>query len=137
MTAKPLLLLTQAQPWVERAECATGHDPDLWFTPDSEAGFAKEVCKKCPVKADCLAWALTEPSMQGVLGGLTESERRNLRRRSSRDTTRAACGTSAGRNRHRDLREPVCDQCRDAYNRYARDVYRSKMEKLAAEGTEA
>jgi WhiB family transcriptional regulator, redox-sensing transcriptional regulator len=71
--------------WIDRAACrADGVDPDLFF-PVSESGLgarqvaaAKAVCAKCPVAADCLAWALRgEPA--GIWGGTTPDERRALR----------------------------------------------------------
>ena len=57
-------------------------DTDLFF-PDSEAnaGPALEVCASCPVRQQCLDFALLTRQDDGVWGGHTESERRRLRRR--------------------------------------------------------
>ena len=56
-------------------------DTDLFF-PDSEAnaGPALEVCASCPVRQQCLDFALLTRQDDGVWGGRTESERRRLRR---------------------------------------------------------
>lgn len=40
---------------------------------------AKSVCADCPVRTDCLEYALESRVDDGVFGGLTEAERRKLR----------------------------------------------------------
>ncbi|OAT69412.1 hypothetical protein AWB85_21770 [Mycobacteroides immunogenum] len=68
--------------WKNRAACS-GHDPALWFgtgergPTDEQTRQAKAICAQCPVRQLCLANA--EPS--GTWGGLTEQERRTLRRK--------------------------------------------------------
>lgn len=57
-------------------------DPELFF-PVSDADqatitAARAICARCPIKADCLAWAL-ENLPVGVAGGTTDQERRALR----------------------------------------------------------
>ncbi|MEU6977616.1 MULTISPECIES: WhiB family transcriptional regulator [unclassified Streptomyces] len=66
-------------------------DPDLFFpvgvgpTALAQAEEAKEVCHRCPVREQCLRWAMDDSrQVTGVWGGLTETERRSLRRRSRR-----------------------------------------------------
>jgi WhiB family transcriptional regulator, redox-sensing transcriptional regulator len=70
--------------WRNLAACL-GMDPELWF-PLGTTGAAleqiqraKAVCRRCPVAAQCLAWALDTRQTYGVWGGLTEDERRLLR----------------------------------------------------------
>lgn len=61
-------------------------DPDLFFPigttgpalAQSEA--AKEVCRLCEVVDVCLEWALTTGQDTGVWGGMSEIERRDLKR---------------------------------------------------------
>jgi len=67
--------------WKEQAACRT-LDTSLFF-PDSEAdaAAAKEVCARCPVREACLEFALTTRQHDGIWGGLTENERRRVRRR--------------------------------------------------------
>jgi hypothetical protein len=80
-----------------RAACR-GVDPELFFPTaesgpiyDAQVSAAKAVCAGCPVRAQCLAWALTALPY-GVAGGLTEHERHQARtRRSRRRTTRTGC----------------------------------------------
>ena len=50
--------------------------PAVW-----QAEEAKTVCRQCPVTTECLAWAFEARVEHGIWGGLTEDERRRLRRR--------------------------------------------------------
>lgn len=63
--------------WRARAACAR-LDPGLFFPDGAEAETrqAKRVCAACPVRAECLRFALTSPEQYGIWGGLTEGERR-------------------------------------------------------------
>ncbi|WP_457659213.1 WhiB family transcriptional regulator [Streptomyces microflavus] len=45
---------------------------------------AKAVCRRCPSMEQCLQWALENGQDQGVWGGLSEDERRALKRRAAR-----------------------------------------------------
>ena len=71
-------------PWLSQARCAN-EDPDLFFPVGSTGPFleqirrAKAICWLCPVKDECLEWALASDQRAGIWGGLTEEERRNLR----------------------------------------------------------
>jgi WhiB family redox-sensing transcriptional regulator len=71
--------------WVERARCI-GVDPELFFPVGStgpalaQVEAAKSVCARCDVRAECLEWALSTRQDSGVWGGLSEDERRSLRR---------------------------------------------------------
>jgi WhiB family redox-sensing transcriptional regulator len=66
--------------WKARANCM-GVDPDLFFP---ERGMstreAKEVCRGCVVREDCLEYALANGEKFGIWGGLSERERRRIRR---------------------------------------------------------
>ena len=66
--------------WQERANCL-GVDPDLFF-PERGASTkeAKEVCRGCVVREDCLEYALANGEKFGIWGGLSERERRRIRR---------------------------------------------------------
>jgi WhiB family redox-sensing transcriptional regulator len=91
--------------WQGRGGCRS-EDPELFFPiGDTEkrdergwrtgqagrqADKALKVCwSVCPVRAECLAWAVQMgPSIQGVWGGTTEQERAVTRRRVNRDAGR-------------------------------------------------
>jgi WhiB family redox-sensing transcriptional regulator len=70
--------------WRSRSACL-GENPDLFF-PIGRAGpalaqveDARRVCRRCDVSEACLSWALEVGLGHGILGGLTEDERRELR----------------------------------------------------------
>jgi WhiB family redox-sensing transcriptional regulator len=66
--------------WQENARCA-GVDPDLFFPKEYErSDEAKAICHECPVRQECLEYALAHGEKFGVWGGLTERERRRVRR---------------------------------------------------------
>lgn len=75
--------------WRADAACR-GVDPNVFFPlADEEAGSAKAICATCPVRDDCLDYALATRQGDGVWGGLTEVERRRLRRRRQDQRRRA------------------------------------------------
>ncbi|GAA0920617.1 WhiB family transcriptional regulator [Nonomuraea longicatena] len=81
--------------WRHRAACRDV-DPELFF-PIGNTGpalmqieEAKQVCRSCSAVEKCLKWALESGQDAGVWGGLSEDERRALKRRSARTRARAA-----------------------------------------------
>jgi WhiB family redox-sensing transcriptional regulator len=66
--------------WQMFANCL-GVDPDLFF-PERGASTkeAKQVCQGCVVREDCLEYALANGEKFGIWGGLSERERRRIRR---------------------------------------------------------
>ena len=62
--------------------------PQLFFAPDEETGThrawreerAKAICRRCPVQAGCLDYALQIDDRFGIYGGLTPLERVHIRR---------------------------------------------------------
>jgi len=74
--------------WKAEAACKD-LDVDIFFpVSESDSARAKVVCATCPVRQECLDYAIVTRQEDGVWGGLTESERRRERRR--RATRRAA-----------------------------------------------
>ena len=81
--------------WRHRSVCRE-EDPELFF-PIGNTGpallqieEAKAVCRRCPVKEQCLIWALETGQDHGVWGGMSEDERRSMRRRAARNRARTA-----------------------------------------------
>ena len=74
------IALSADRAWQDQANCL-GVDPDLFF-PERGASTreAKEVCRGCVVRNDCLEYALDNGEKFGIRGGLSERERRRLRR---------------------------------------------------------
>jgi WhiB family transcriptional regulator, redox-sensing transcriptional regulator len=75
-----------AAPWQDLAACR-GTDTDRFF-PISYKGrsaadidVAVRICRSCPVRQPCLAYALSTAQTYGIWGGTTERQRKLLRRR--------------------------------------------------------
>ena len=66
--------------WQDRALCAQT-DPEAFF-PEKGGSTreAKRVCAKCEVRQDCLDYALEHDERFGIWGGLSERDRRRMRR---------------------------------------------------------
>jgi WhiB family redox-sensing transcriptional regulator len=67
--------------WQERALCAQT-DPEAFF-PEKGGSTreAKRVCLSCDVRGECLEYALSNDERFGIWGGLSERERRKLKKR--------------------------------------------------------
>ncbi len=71
--------------WRQRAACAGIEDPDIFFPAaedgavyEAQVAVAKTVCGGCPVRAECLTYAMGHLA-EGIAGGLTPEERRRYR----------------------------------------------------------
>ncbi len=66
--------------WQERALCAQT-DPEAFF-PEKGGSTreAKRICMGCEVRDECLEYALANDERFGIWGGLSERERRRLKR---------------------------------------------------------
>lgn len=79
--------------WRHKAACRE-EDPELFFPVGTtgpallQAAEAKKVCRRCPVREQCLEWALKTGQDAGVWGGMSEDERRGLKRDRDRWTKR-------------------------------------------------
>src|SRR5262245_32843240 len=79
--------------WQMQGLCR-GVDSSVFFHPDGERGRAraqrelraKEMCRSCPVIAQCRSHALSVAEPYGIWGGLSESERELLLKRGIRRT---------------------------------------------------
>ena len=79
--------LVEVWDWQRRAACRN-LDSSMFFHPDGERGprrqqredRAKAVCASCPVRSACLAHSLRVQEPYGIWGGVSETERAQLRR---------------------------------------------------------
>ncbi|MFI6238369.1 WhiB family transcriptional regulator [Micromonospora sp. NPDC050795] len=74
--------LLDSQPeWQERALCSET-DPEAFY-PEKGGSTreAKRICGRCEVKTECLEYALGHDERFGIWGGLSERERRQMKRR--------------------------------------------------------
>jgi len=76
----PAMLTPEDDLWQEKALCAQT-DPEAFF-PEKGGSTreAKKICTGCEVKAQCLEYALANDERFGIWGGLSERERRRLKR---------------------------------------------------------
>jgi WhiB family redox-sensing transcriptional regulator len=68
--------------WEDRAAC-NGMGPDDFF-PESAlevTDVARKTCGMCPVRNDCLEWAIANNEKDGIWGGLSAGDRSRLVRR--------------------------------------------------------
>ena len=64
--------------WMLNARCR-GTDPETFFPSDgSSSRAAQRLCVECPVRAECLEYALVNRIEQGVWGGASQRERRRM-----------------------------------------------------------
>lgn len=83
--------------WQERGACAAPDVPVEWFWPEAVEGRlpgtaydkGKAVCAGCPVREECLAYALERRMVDGLWGGMTPGMRKKLRR--ARRTVERVC----------------------------------------------
>lgn len=81
--------------WLHSAACRD-EDPELFF-PIGNTGpalvqieEAKAVCRRCPVREQCLQWALESGQDHGVWGGMGQDDRRRFARRAARQRAKNA-----------------------------------------------
>ena len=72
--------LPDEQSWQERSLCAQT-DPEAFF-PEKGGSTreAKKICTGCEVRSECLEYALANDERFGIWGGMSERERRRLKR---------------------------------------------------------
>lgn len=106
--------------WESQALCAQT-DPEAFY-PDKGGSTkqAKDICLGCPVRLECLQYALDRDERFGIWGGLSERERRRLKRRQlAAPVFSKLCGTLEGIEKHQRHHEQMCLPCRTV----ARRVY--------------
>lgn len=74
--------------WTDSAVCASVGGIEFFPDPGQGGFTAKKLCASCPVKAECLSEALSEPWIMGIWGGFSERRRQELRSRLLRENGR-------------------------------------------------
>lgn len=136
--------------WGDRALCLKSNSPDDWFGgPDGKASNvpatiarAKDICRQCPVIAQCLAYAIEHRESNGVWGNVDFSD--PIERRRARS---AVCknghlvnGDNARPNASGGVICRICDNVRRRET-YARNVelkrrvelQRDQLDRIVAE----
>lgn len=88
----PVLTTVGDERWRSDAACQ-GHPPEWWFPEKNNNAMkqAREICDACPVRTDCLEWALVN-NMQGIWGGVSHEQRAALRKERGFPTPCRRCG---------------------------------------------
>jgi WhiB family redox-sensing transcriptional regulator len=71
--------------WHDEAACRALGPGTFFPGSDESLNIAFAVCARCPVKVECLDYALGDPSLKGVWGGTSGRERVRLRAGRSND----------------------------------------------------
>ena len=107
--------------WMTRAACL-GENPELWFPHESDPpDEARAICSLCPVRAECLAFAVANDVRHGMWGGLTPAQRSRLQPRKGPQCHRCGTDLPNGRRHYCDTCKPIVRAENVArYNRTAR-----------------
>lgn len=69
--------------WRDDASCLD-QDTEAWFPKDSDrATTARKICRSCPVRNECLEFALANRIPEGVWGGLLPAQRKRKLKKAS------------------------------------------------------
>lgn len=78
-------LLGDGSDWMSAALCSHSQRPNLWFPERGESTApAVGVCSRCPVKAECLDYAIENKIEDGIWGGESALGRRKIARQRRR-----------------------------------------------------
>jgi WhiB family transcriptional regulator, redox-sensing transcriptional regulator len=67
--------------WHQEAACRGRGPDDFVRGPKADYGSTRELCASCPVRLECLEFALSDESLTGLWGGTTDMERKLMRGR--------------------------------------------------------
>jgi WhiB family redox-sensing transcriptional regulator len=92
--------------WRENAKCRK-IGPSLFFSEDEDGNLsrkndldAKKMCKDCPVKTECLAYALNQQIRFGIWGGFTSRERSSIAKKFGLDDYTAITSELVNKSLH-------------------------------------
>lgn len=75
--------ITEERPWVVFSACKDA-EPELFFPATYEdSREAVAICNSCPVRIDCLEYALEARERFGIWGGMTPKQRRRFMQKSA------------------------------------------------------
>lgn len=116
--------------WRKSAACLDAPDVSIFFpAPGHLHDEAMAFCNTCPVRAECLEYAVPQVTLQGIWGGKSERQRQRLRQAQDGNTGSWGVGvhhgTSQGYRKHRREGEPACDECLTAWATYTGAQFRA------------
>lgn len=113
----------QDEDWKQYAACKHA-DTRLFFPERGDPVHeAKAICATCPVREQCLEYALAIPNCVGIWGGKSGKERRAIRRAlpDNHQTRPIVHGTPAGYRAELRAQLPPCQRCLNAHRDYERE----------------
>lgn len=124
--------------WMDHGQCNGNPEwQDLFFAdewtrrrglPAEVPPETQRVCGACPVKGECLDWALAHDEY-GVWGGTTRQQREAM----ARPIIRAKCPACQGRNLFRAGTQQICGDCAAAWT--ATKIHGNASAGIADRGT--
>jgi WhiB family transcriptional regulator, redox-sensing transcriptional regulator len=84
-----------AMAWRAAGACLTA-DPDLFFPRTRQVSKAQQICAACPVRQECLEFAMRTSQPHGIWGGTTPEERGRARRNRAARRRRAQRAQARG-----------------------------------------
>lgn len=108
-------------------------------TYDAQIAEAKAICAGCPVRVDCLDWALATGQAFGIWGGLTPDERRPLQKARDGSDWRARHICACGEPVDKPEKFARCPDCRKAHKARQAEIQarRERVAELLALGATA
>jgi WhiB family redox-sensing transcriptional regulator len=107
--------------WHDDANCR-GLSPDIFYVDQKKSPESAEltrealrVCRACDVQVECLTYALNIRELDGVWGGMTAEQRRELLRGTPRPLPSIEHGTDGGYHAHLRRGEDACVHCLEAH----------------------
>lgn len=86
VSSDDIYALLERAAWMREARCAGSDSASFFPERGQKTTPAKEICASCPVTTECLQYALDHKIKFGIWGGLSERQRRQLRRKPKRFT---------------------------------------------------
>lgn len=77
------MIQIQRLPWATKAKCLQAEPETFFPEKGGSTREAKRICAGCEVRSECLDYALANDERFGIWGGLSERERRKLKRLAS------------------------------------------------------
>jgi WhiB family redox-sensing transcriptional regulator len=101
-------MLATIPDWFDRGACRDYPDPRIWFPERGvDCTSARKICESCKVQPQCLGYALRTKQEFGMWGGLSERQRRRLRKwRECR-----SCGVAFAYVNVKDTSRVLCPDC--------------------------
>jgi len=73
----------KGQEWMASGLCGQIGIPDRFYPSGGDTREVQKICEACPVRTECLQWALDNDERFGIWGGVGEKARRRMKRRSA------------------------------------------------------